>query len=59
MFECVTNTAVLGYDLYKIITTLPRIQEKYLIEGIGEYTEILERTFLIQFIHLLEERRLM
>ena len=32
------NTAVLGYDLYKIITTLPRIQEKYLIEGIGEYT---------------------
>ena len=33
------NTAVLGYDLYKIITTLPRIQEKYLIERIGEYID--------------------
>ena len=34
-----TNTAVLGDDLYKIITTLPRIQEKYLIERIGEYID--------------------
>ena len=33
------NTAVLGYDLYNIITTLPRIQEKYLFERIGEYIE--------------------
>jgi hypothetical protein len=30
------NTAVLGYDLYKILI---RIQEKYLIERIGEYIE--------------------
>jgi hypothetical protein len=34
-----TNTAVLGDDLYKIITALPRIQEKYLIERIGEYID--------------------
>ena len=33
------NTAVLGYDLYKIITALPRIQEKYHIERIGEYID--------------------
>ena len=34
-----TNTAVLRNDLYKIITPLPRIQEKYLIERIGEYID--------------------
>jgi hypothetical protein len=34
-----TNTAGLGHDLYKIITALPRIQEKYLIERIGEYID--------------------
>ena len=34
-----TNTAGLGHDLYKIITILPRIQEKYLIERIGEYID--------------------
>ncbi|MGC2432045.1 MAG: hypothetical protein WA393_13490, partial [Nitrososphaeraceae archaeon] len=34
-----TNTAVLGDDLYKIITALPLIQEKYLIERIGEYID--------------------
>ena len=33
------NIAVLGYDLYKIISTLPRIQEKYLFERIGEYID--------------------
>ena len=31
-----TNTVVLGHGLYEIITTLPRIQEKYPIERIGE-----------------------
>jgi hypothetical protein len=31
-----TNTVALGHDLYEIMTTLPRIQEKYLIERIGE-----------------------
>jgi hypothetical protein len=34
-----TNTAVLGDDLYKIITALPRIREKYCIERIGEYID--------------------
>lgn len=34
-----TNAVVLGHGLYEIITALPRIQEKYLIERIGEYID--------------------
>lgn len=34
-----TIHAGLGHDLYEIINALPRIQEKYLIERIGEYID--------------------